>query len=466
MAPEVSVGTGASGARAAIHRIIDAFRVALTAMGARIAPIEIERLGVLVHEAISGRARLFHTSDHVFELASGVGVDATEMLAILYHDVVYLQIDGMLPPRIAVLLGSCSDGPIEQEPRGFRARVPMRPDPLFRTVLRVFGIAPGASVSTSGGLNELLSATVAAHQLAPFVPEQVVVAVVACIEATIPFRGADAEGVGPYDRLAGRLQQLDGVSHDEELIRAMVRRAVRVANRDTGNFASIAVTEFLDNTWKLLPETNPALRGATSYSISEYRAALCKTDAFLGSLDAARIFHRWGGEPDDLTYLTLLERSGKNLRLAARYLGVKLYAVAVLEALAMCTGGDSPIELFRGAVFDLGGTGGGATGATTDIDPVLLSLFADGRTSDLAFDLRQSPIAAFVYRRLGETRAQLASETARRLADRFPTREAWADEFLKSQPGSLVAAVARALAEVVGTRAAALRALALELDRI
>ena len=52
------------------------------AMGARVAPIEIERLGVLVHEAISGRARLFHTSDHVFELASGVGVDAIEMLRL------------------------------------------------------------------------------------------------------------------------------------------------------------------------------------------------------------------------------------------------------------------------------------------------------------------------------------------------------------------------------------------------
>jgi len=58
--------------------------------------------------------------------------------------------------------------------------------------------------------------------------------------------------------------------HDEQ------RVALRhdVANRDVGNFASQDPTVFLDNTWKLLPETNNALRGQRLYTVTDYRLAI------------------------------------------------------------------------------------------------------------------------------------------------------------------------------------------------
>jgi hypothetical protein len=65
---------------------------ALTALGYNPNPARLESWAVLIHEAMVGVARQFHTPEHVFSTARTVG--PIETLAVLFHDVVYVQIDG------------------------------------------------------------------------------------------------------------------------------------------------------------------------------------------------------------------------------------------------------------------------------------------------------------------------------------------------------------------------------------
>src|SRR6202012_3888745 len=76
-----------------------------------------------------------------------------------------------------------------------------------------------------------------------------------------------------------------------------LRRAVRVGNRDVENFAENDPARFLDNTWKLLPESNPALHSPMVYTVRDYRIALQKMEAFLAWLPAERVFHTWAEGP-------------------------------------------------------------------------------------------------------------------------------------------------------------------------
>ena len=75
-----------------------------------------------------------------------------------------------------------------------------------------------------------------------------------------------------------------------------------------------------------------------------------------------------------------------------------------------------------------------------------------GRTLRSGFDLKTSPLAAFLYRQLGDEGVQAHLETAKSMDD----AKAWLD----SLPEALVGAVAKASAEVAVSRRAGLLALA------
>jgi hypothetical protein len=460
------------GTSANIHRIIGAFQRAFSALDVQVKPLELERCSVLVHEAMGGRGRLFHRAEHIFDIAAGTR-DPLETLAILFHDVVYVQVDGALPPAVAPLIAEA----MHFEAGAYRvAAVDKARDPVAATVFQVFGVSPGQTLSPASGLSELLSALVAARQLAPILPATSWVQVVACIEATIAFRDRDVSGKGPFDRLAERLTALAesslGIpgSWSSAAIVETVQRAVRVANGDVGNFADEEPAAFLDETWKLLPESNPALYTPTSYTIRQYRAALCKMEALLSALTPLRVFHQWQGVPDDATYHALLAKAQRNLDMAGRYLRAKLYATALLEAIAASTGGDAPLELFTGALpmRDDGPTlrriDDFLPTPTCDdpaaIDPELLRLLADGRATETTFDLRSSPISAFLLQALGEARLREGV----RAAHEFFAGGLSALGFLRSQRSPALDGLIAATREMATTRTDLLRALLGELD--
>jgi hypothetical protein len=439
--------TGAVG-RSPIHRIIAAFSKAVEALQLGVPPLFVERWGIAVHHCLSSRAREFHTHQHVLELVEGA--DPLETFGALYHDTVYVQVDLGVPEHFASLLQPL----IRKEEAGWRILPHAGKDSAASDVLAVFGRQANDVLTPFTGLNELASALVAIKELEGVLSRTQLLAVAACIEGTIPFREDKA-----FDALAERLRGL-GVPESE--VGDMVRRAVRLSNNDVGNFADPDPARFLDNTWKLLPETNPALHTASAYSVREYRVALMKMEGFLAQLPPERVFRQWGGEPHPDVFAARREAARKNIALAVRYLRCKLYSTAMVEALTAESGGDVPLDYFMGGLPEPGGPMMKRVEqflpepqCVADVDPVLLALLKGGRATPSSFDISPSPLATFLYSAQGEASVMAGVE----VAQRWWAGKVSARDFLASQPRASVTGIAEAAAHIADTRAEALREL-------
>jgi hypothetical protein len=437
--------------RSQVHEIVNELWRALHELGSPATTGEIERWGFSIHAALSASGREFHNHDHVIDLVTGS--EPLEVIAALYHDAVYIQVD-LGPPRsmrdeLTSVLAQCADG--------WRV-LPSAAAPVTGDVLHVFGRQVGDVVAPTTGLNELSSALVAAIQLEQALSREQRVVIAACIEQTIPFR------VDPVPALARRLGEL-GLSG--AALEAAIRSAVRVGNRDVENFADNDAARFLDNTWKLLPESNPALHSPMVYTVRDYRIALLKMENFLAWLPAERVFHSWNEEPRPEVHARRVARATGNLELAVRYLRAKLYSIGLVEAIAELTGGDVPVDYFMG----------GAKSAhrpamktieqylpalpdAADLDPPLHRLLAEGRASESSFDTGPSPLGAFLHAAVGDRAMMEGVEAARR----WWAGAGDAAAFLAGQPRRPVTAIARAAANIVDTRRDRLFALAERLE--
>lgn len=433
-----------AGGRSPIHRIIGVFSASMETLGLDVPPLFVERWGVAVHQALSSRAREFHTHQHVLELVEGA--DALEALGALYHDTVYVQVDLGVPQHFASLLEPL----IAREAGGWRILPHAGEDPATADVLAIFGHEVGEVLTPFTGLNELASALVAVRELEGVLGRGQLRALAACVEATISFR------VGHLDALHARLLALG--EGDVEAT-AMVRRAAHLANRDVHNFAAEDPAFFLDNTWKLLPETNPALHTPSTYSVREYRVALMKMEGFLGSLPPERVFHRWREEPSSDVHEARVTRARRNMATGVRYLRCKLYSIALLEALAVESGGDVPIDLFMGGLPEPGQAPPlrieqylPEARRAADVDDALLQLLEGGRPTPSSFDISPSPLASYLYLSQGEASVMAGVV----LAQRWWAEAETARAFLAAQPRANVVALAEAAGHVAGTRAGAL----------
>ncbi len=172
-------------------------------------------------------------------------------------------------------------------------------------IMEVFDLQPGQRLTSISSLNEFLSALVMCKQIGGLVSERDLLRIALCIEATIPFRPFTADGKSHFDvmetRLPGICERFGIELSPEEQI-AAIKTAVLFANKDIENFGEADPARFLDNTWNLLPETNAALRMPDVYSISTYRQALSKMDAFFENLDPNTVFNQYRGLPSDEEY--------------------------------------------------------------------------------------------------------------------------------------------------------------------
>jgi hypothetical protein len=435
--------------RSPVHEIVSALWAALHSLGSHADVNQIERWGFSIHAALSAAGREFHNHDHVIDIAKHG--DPLEVIAALYHDAVYIQVD-QGPPRS---MRTEMDRVLAQVEGGYR--VLPAPGEAASDVYAVFGRKPGDVVGGTTGLNELASALVASLQLEHALDRIQRIAITACIEQTIPFR-EDA-----VTALHGRLEAL-GLSKGE--IDAVLTRAVRVGNRDVENFADNDPATFLDNTWKLLPESNPALHSPLVYTVHDYRLALQKMEQFLAWLPAERVFHVYGDEPRPEVHARRVARTTGNLQLAVRYLRAKLYSIALVEAIAEETGGDVPMDFFMGGLKQ-------AVemkrieqylphlASAADLDPPLHRLLSEGRASESSFDTKPSPLGAFLHATVGEAAVMKGVEQAKRWWGGGST----AAEFLASQPARPTAAIARAAGNIIDTRRDRLFALAERLER-
>lgn len=241
---------------------------------------------------------------------------------------------------------------------------------------------------------------------------------------------------------------------DEEKLHAVVRRAVRLANRDVENFAYESSAEFLDNTWNLMPETNHDLTSANAYTVTGYRVSLQKMEGFMNFLKPEVVFHRYQDEPDQQTYELLVSRTQKNLEVARLYLGTKLLSISLIEALSQRIGQDIPLATMMG---ELPGRGlsvaqlenflpaiANVVLPTTILEQEVLDLIEKGRTKSSTYDVKNSPVATFIVKSVGfaETRRLIIE------AKEFFKKSLTADEFLARFDPTVVDAVVQAVLQV------------------
>lgn len=280
----------------------------------------------------------------------------------------------------------------------------------------------------------------------------------ACIEATIPFRRADPEGRRPPELLAERIRTTNeafGLGLSPQAIRDAVISAVCLSNRDVDNFAEDDPGRFLDNTWKLLPESNPALRFRGLYTINNYALALMKMEGFLQNLTPESVFHRYDGYPEEERYNLLITRSALNLTTARQYLGIKMISSGILKGLAELTGGDAPVAFFMGDIQPKDEMSTLAshlpdrpTGVRVDETDDMYRLLKHGRASSSRFDLKTSPLSLFVHSSLDDETQNSCIDAVRK----YIKGEITVTDYFSAVPGDLVSAIAKATAKLAFTR--------------
>ncbi|MGB3239381.1 MAG: hypothetical protein WBB29_13865 [Geitlerinemataceae cyanobacterium] len=422
---------------------------------------QLAEIAELIVGPMTGTWRYFHTPQHIFDV--GGTDDPIEVLAALFHDLVYIQVDLSVNFNLSYYIA-----PFSRELEGqlqIRPQEKLPADRFFEMVLSVFGFSPDQVLSPLSGQNEFLSALVAAKVLATFMKPQLLLEIVACIEATIPFQHALENGLTVSDRLFYRLKDANcrfDLNLSEMELRETVKRAVRVANRDVLGFAHPNPAMFLDNTWNLLPETNHNLMHINAYTVREYRVALQKMEGFMNFLTAEVVFRQFDGEPDDRTYHRMVETAGKNIEIAKLYLGSKLFAIAVVEALSLRVGLSIPLSTMMGdhpsqtpkcaQLEDFIPDIQANKPPQNDLEQEVLTLLEQGRTQSAAYDIKHSPLATFMVKSVGFE--EICCQRQR--AQEFFQGSLSAEDFLAGCNAELTEAIATGVLQLFDSRKSAL----------
>ena len=427
---------------------------ALGELGRRPPLDELKELSRLIVDGTTGRWRYFHNPDHLFMVAGEV--DPVEVLAGLYHDLLYVQVDRTIFLNLACQVSAVV---AQEEDRLVIRSREMLPDVLAIALsMAVFGFEPGQSLDPLEGQNEFLSAVVAARVLDPYLEIADLARVLACVELTIPFRGKDASGLDPAEALHRRLMAADarfslGLG-DAGCVDA-VHRAVRLTLRDLSGF-TLSPAHFMDNTWCLLPETHSVLINAQGYSVRDYRCSLTSTHEFFGKVDPGDIFPSFRGQPDPATSQALTDDAAHNLEVGHLYLTSKLAALGVLEALSERVGVQTPVSLL---LDDLEApslphlTVPEPKPFASPVEGKVFDLLARGRTQDQDYDLINSPVAALFFATMGGAGIKALYNQARAYFD----GEISGDEVIAYAPPELVESVKGRIAGLMSMRIDALR---------
>jgi hypothetical protein len=385
----------------------------------------LEPIAELIIHTMTGPWRYFHTPEHIFEV--GDSGDAIEVLAALFHDLVYVQVDQGMSVNISRFIAAFVKEVDGQLVIREKTEISEAPNfPMFEMVEQVFGFFEGQALLPFAGQNEFLSAVIAAKSLEAVLPPSVIAQIVVCIEATIPFRPTSAVGGSPSDRRYERLTGVNatfGFGWTEAELLEMIRRSVRLANRDVENFAYPSSADFLDNTWNLLPETNHDLKNANSYTVHGYRQSLQKMERFMQVLQPETVFQQFRDEPSPEHYLQLIASTQKNLEVARLYLGSKLLSIAVIEALARRIGPDIPLATMMGELPFLGRSVAQlenflpqvemGTPPSTPLEMEVLDLLEKGRSQSSSYDIKNSPVATYLIKSIGFAEARRLLESVK-----------------------------------------------------
>ncbi len=427
---------------------------------------EIEDIALFIYQGMLGGRRTFHTPEHILQVCQSLE-HPLQILATIFHDIVYHQVDDGITVHTQSILNPFIRH--EGDKTYIREDYP-GDDMSLQLCLEVFGYQPGDEVRLLG-YNEFLSTLVAIEKLKAYLGLRNLLGVMVAIEGTIPFRGFDGEGKNCFQRMETRLKNVNqkyDLKIKEEHLDLLLQLSVELANHDVENFSSDDVAVFLDNTWRLIPETNETLTEANTFTLASYRKAIEKMEGFLSFLNPEIVFQQYQNTPDEATFIEMKQKAAKNLSIAREYLQSKLTAMALLESLAVCSGGDAPISMFAGDMRKNGSFQ--SSERVEDYLPAVtlsneleyqddvLKLLEFGRNSALDFDTQNAPVSYFVYASTGREKNQYYLQYARQL---FKGEISY-KEYLSTIDAKTRAAVAQACAQVAISRREALLALAQE----
>jgi len=435
---------------------------ATNALKVKVPPAELAEIAELIVQPMTGPWRYFHTPNHLFEV--GGNSDAIEILAALFHDLVYVQVDTSINFNLSYYLAPFIQE--VQEQLKIRDDRQLPKDTTFEMAMSIFGFIPGQVLSPFGGQNEFMSAIVAGKTLDSFIKPQELFQILACIEATIPFVPPSADGLSASDRLYQRLQETNSKFNlnltEAELIET-VNKSVRMANRDISGFAAPSEI-FIENTWNLLPETNHALLAINSYTVYEYRVALEKTERFLSSLNPEFIFRKFQGKPDEKTYQNLVERARNNLEVGTLYLRCKLFSIAFMEALSLRVGLNIPLSTMMGEarsqdfytaqLEDFLPQLGDVYEPKNKLESEVLALLEPGETAKASYEAN-SPLTTFIIKSVGFDEII----RSKKIVKDFFEKNISPEEFLGGKNSQITQKLLDAIVELFETRKNSLRGL-------
>ncbi len=356
--------------------------------------------------------RLYHDNSHREDIArpidsktqsrfGGISViekaNAFKCLIGNYHDVVQLGIDKEVVPEILQIIDKyimVSDGGayyLKEDIYRYNKRIAV--------LLGVFGFEPGhelslkARESNPGGLNECLSAMVAMEDLYDAgLPMKNIACIVFAIAATIPFRGQRV-----FDELVDRFCALQ-VGLNQEEIDLAIKIAVETANCDVNDFREGDFIDFIQGTWRLLPEYSRALRD-DDFQIVDYRKALLSTLIFLrDKVNYKNIFISFNGYPSDIEIKDMQHKAEKNLDIGILYIQAKLAAIGLLEAVASLVAMNKSLKNIAANMKHIDYV------LSRELDKVSKTVYETlvSRQDDIDFDSSESPIAEYLFAILDE----------------------------------------------------------------
>eukprot|EP00538_Stauroneis_constricta_P002526 CAMPEP_0119547700 /NCGR_PEP_ID=MMETSP1352-20130426/1756_1 /TAXON_ID=265584 /ORGANISM="Stauroneis constricta, Strain CCMP1120" /LENGTH=506 /DNA_ID=CAMNT_0007592699 /DNA_START=281 /DNA_END=1801 /DNA_ORIENTATION=- len=426
----------------------------------------IHRMTTLIHKSMTTRGRVYHSMQHVFDISKEMH-DPEIVLSALFHDVVYYSIDKQfLPEQLEVLkpylldmaaeeaaASSSSaggkDANVDAERQRQQQEMPSLSqtslkEPVIEMVVKMYGFPVGVPLPKFG-TNEFLSALVAVLALKDFLQWDHLIRIAACIEATIPFRGTDANGKNPMDRLYDRLQPLCEGKSDDWII-TTVEKGVTTANWDLGSFNSHDRHYFLDSTWKLMPEGRPALMREDcpmSEYIEEFRSLLVRSK----KMPVPIIFQCFRNFPTKDEMEAKRRHTYENLGFVGEYGKVRLLQLLVLKEFAELMGEDPATLPMRPLLrMDMPISRESVTDESLSaIEKEIRITLVEGRRTSFSWDPAATHLGALLLDALGMDGISRALEVANQ-------QESDSQGLLKSLPSGLVMTLAACFGSVLPDR--------------
>jgi hypothetical protein len=178
---------------------------------------------------------------------------------------------------------------------------------------------------------------------------------------------------------------------------------------------------------------------------------------FFAVLEPSVIFSSFRGVPSDEIMQEMILQATRNIQVGRQYIAAKLLALSLLSAFAELTGGDAPMSLFRGDLPS-------RQHVSVRLDDMLPTLsYQDikekcdsdvykillyGRNKETDFDIRQSPLAAYLYGEMGDERVQSVLKEV----EVYPMNEEKARRLLSVLPREPVSIIAQNIMSVALSR--------------